>query len=69
MAFWQRKTEDFEEMDQVIQANPGISAAELALELDVERSTIMRRLPSLEAAGYLYYEDEEGRLWPFEPDE
>jgi len=69
MAFWQRKIEDFEEMDQVIQDNPGISAAELARELEVERSTIMRRLPSLEEAGYFYYEDEEGRLWPFEPDE
>ena len=69
MAFWQRKIEDFEEMDQLIQDNPGISAAELARELEVERSTIMRRLPSLEEAGYLYYEDEEGRLWPFVPDE
>ena len=66
MAFWSKKIEEFEEMDHIIQENPGISAAELARELDVERSTIMRRLPSLEEAGYLYYEDEEGRLWPFD---
>ncbi len=69
MAFWHKKIEDFEEMDHIIQENPGISPAELARELDLERSTIMRRLPSLEEAGYLYYEDEEGRLWPFDPDE
>lgn len=69
MAFWKRKQEEFEMMDQVIQENPGISQAALAQELDVERSTITRRLPSLEEAGYLYYEDDEGRLWPFDPDE
>jgi DNA-binding IclR family transcriptional regulator len=69
MAFWSKKIEEFEEMGQIIHENPGISAAELARELDVERSTILRRLPSLEEAGYLYYEDEEGRLWPFDPDE
>jgi DNA-binding IclR family transcriptional regulator len=69
MAFWSKKIEEFEAMDQVIQEQPGISAAELARELEVERSTIMRRLPSLEEAGYLYYEDEEGRLWLFDPDE
>jgi predicted DNA-binding transcriptional regulator YafY len=69
MAFWSKKIEEFEQMNQVIQKHPGISAAELARELEVERSTIMRRLPSLEEAGYLYYEDEEGRLWLFEPNE
>ena len=69
MAFWSKKVEEFEAMDQVIQEHPGISAAELARELKVERSTVMRRLPSLEEAGYLYYEDEEGRIWRFEPDE
>lgn len=69
MAFWKRKQGEFESIDQTIQKNPGISQAELAQHLEVERSTIMRRLPSLEEAGYLYYEDEEGRLWPFDPDE
>lgn len=69
MAFWSKKIDEFEAMDQVIQEHPGISAAELARELEVERSTVLRRLPSLEEAGYLYYEDEEGRLWPFEADD
>jgi predicted transcriptional regulator len=68
MAFWSKKTEEFEAMDQVIQEHPGISAAELARELEVERSTVLRRLPSLDEVGYLYYEDEEGRLWPFDAD-
>ena len=69
MAFWHKKIEDFGEMDYIIHENPGISPAELARELEVERSTVLRRLPSLEEAGYLYYEDEAGRLWPFVPDE
>lgn len=65
MAFWRKKEDDFETMDQVIQDNPGISLAELARRLELARSTIMRRLPSVEEAGYLYYEDEQGGLWPF----
>lgn len=69
MAFWKRKQEEFETMDRVIQENPGISPAELARRLAVERSTVTRRLPSLEEAGYLYYEDEAGRLWSFDGDE
>ena len=65
MAFWQKKKDDFETTNQVIQDNPGISLAELARHLKVERSTITRRLPSLEEAGHLYYEDDRGGLWPF----
>ena len=65
MAFWQKKTDAFETMDQTIQENPGISLAELARRLKVSRSTITRRLPSVEDAGYLYFEDEKGGLWPF----
>lgn len=65
MAFWQRKKDDFETMDQTIQENPGISLAELARRLNLSRSTITRRLPSIEEAGYLYFEDEKGGLWPF----
>ncbi len=65
MAFWNKKQDDFEEMDQTIQNAPGISQAELARRLEVERSTVARRLPSLEEAGYLYSEDEKGGLWPF----
>ena len=65
MAFWQKKKDDFETMDQLIQKSPGISLAELARKLEVARSTITRRLPSLEEAGYLYYEDDNEGLWPF----
>jgi DNA-binding IclR family transcriptional regulator len=65
MAFWSQKQDEFEEMDRVIRGRPGISQAELARELGVARSTIARRLPSVEEVGYLYSEDERGGLWPF----
>jgi len=65
MAFWSKKQEEFEEMDRLIRGRPGISQAELARELGVSRSTIARRLPSVEEAGYKYSEDERGGLWPF----
>ena len=65
MAFWQRKRVNYEEMLQLIKEQPGIRPAELARRLGVSRSTIQRRLPSLEEAGYLLYEDDEGRLYPY----
>jgi DNA-binding IclR family transcriptional regulator len=65
MAFWSKKQEEFEEMDHIIQQQPGIRPAELARHLEVARSTVQRRLPSMEEAGYLYSEDEGGGLWPF----
>jgi uncharacterized membrane protein len=65
MAFWKKKQEEFEDMDRIIRQRPGISQAALARELGVARSTISRRLPSVEEAGYLYTEDEGGGLWPF----
>ena len=65
MAFWQKKTKDFEAMDKVIRAEPGISLAKLAEKLNTARSTVTRRMPSLEEAGDLYYEDEKGGIWPF----
>ena len=65
MAFWRKKEASFEKTHQVIQASPGISQAELARQLGVQRSTIARRLPGMEEAGYLYSEDGEGKLWPF----
>lgn len=66
MAFWREKLVEYEVMDRIIRQNPGIRPAELARLLDVARSTIQRRLPSLEEAGYLYSEDERGGLHPFE---
>jgi len=65
MAFWQKKGDEREEMDRVIRQNPGIRPAELAHRLGVARSTVQRRLPSMEEAGYLYSEDKKGGLWPF----
>jgi predicted transcriptional regulator len=65
MAFWQRKKDDFEVMDQIIQEHPGVLPAEVARYLGIQRSTIIRRLPSMEEAGFLYAEDEKGGLWPF----
>jgi DNA-binding IclR family transcriptional regulator len=65
MAVWHSKQDERVLMDQIIRQNPGIRPAELARQLDVARSTVLRRLPSLEEAGYLYSEDERGGLWPF----
>jgi len=62
MAYWKRKQAKREAMDRLIRQNPGIRPAELARRLGVSRSTVMRRLPSLEEAGYLYSEDERGGL-------
>lgn len=69
MAFWQKKEVDFTEMNTTIEQQPGISAAELARLLDVDRSTITRRLPSMDEAGFLLYEDNDGGLYPFNWDE
>ena len=54
MAFWHKKQAEFTETDDVIHTNPGLTQAELARNLDVSRSTVARRLPSMEEAGYLY---------------
>lgn len=67
MAFWSKKDVNFAEMKELIAQQPGISAAELARQLNVERSTISRRLPSLGEAGFLLYEDDNGGLYPFDP--
>lgn len=67
MAFWDKKEVDFEEMQTLIQQQPGILAAELARLLEVDRSTIARRLPSMDEAGFLLYEDDDGGLYPFNP--
>lgn len=65
MPFWSKKKGEFDEMDDVIQEKPGILPSGLARLFGVSRSTVTRRLPSMEEAGYLYYEDEKGGLWPF----
>lgn len=65
MAFWNKKEPEFEDMAEVIEQQPGISASELARQLGVKTSTVTRRLPSMDEAGILLFEDEKGGLWPF----
>lgn len=65
MAFWSKKVSEFETMEEILKIHPGITAAELARKLEVPSSTVRRRLPSMEEAGYLLYEDDKGNLWPF----
>jgi len=65
VAFWSKKQTELEKMDRLVREDPGIRPAELARRLGVARSTVLRRLPGLEEAGYLYSEDERGGLWPF----
>jgi len=62
MPFWKSKRAEREQMHQLIERNPGIRPAELARRLGTSRSTVTRRLPSMEEAGYLYSEDERGGL-------
>jgi len=65
MAFWNCKNSAYEEMMELIEEKPGINPAELARKMGVERSTIQRRLPSMDEAGYLLGEDNDGGLYPF----
>jgi len=65
MAFWSKKVDELDETYGKIEANPGLNPTELAEQLGVASSTIQRRLPSLEEAGFLLAEDEMGGLWPF----
>ncbi len=64
MSIWRRRKQaDYERMIRLIQQQPGIRPAELARRLGISRSTVQRRLPTLEALGYLLYEDERGGLF------
>ena len=65
MGFWNRKREVLDETVRIIEENPGIRPAELARRLGVSRSTVLRRLPTLEEAGHLLYEDEKGGLYRY----
>ena len=65
MSFWHKKEEEFTEMVELIEEEPGIYASELARRMGVSTSTITRRLPSLDEAGVLLAEDDRGGLWPF----
>ena len=63
MAPWRRKAAEYARIDRIIREKQGLTAAQLARELGVARSTITRRLPRMEETGYLYAEDERGGLW------
>lgn len=65
MAFWKRNCQEYERMARLIQERPGIRPSELAREMNISRSTVTRRLPSLEEAGILLSEDKKGGLWYF----
>ena len=62
MAIWNRNRDEYERMAALIAAQPGIRVADLSRLLQLERSTVLRRLPALEDAGILLAEDERGRL-------
>ncbi|NOZ72657.1 MAG: winged helix-turn-helix domain-containing protein [Chloroflexi bacterium] len=65
MTFWRKNDREYQQMYEIIDQQPGIKPTKLADNLGVAPSTILRRLPSLEEAGYLLYEDEKGGLWSF----
>lgn len=65
MAHWHKKELEFDDMNKLIEQNPGITAAQWAQKLGVANSTVTRRLPGLDEAGLLLYEDDRGGLWPF----
>ena len=65
MSFWRKKDAEYGHMAEMITEQPGIKPNKLAERLGVAASTVQRRLPSLEEAGYLLYEDDKGGLWSF----
>ena len=68
MSHWQKNVNEFSEMYARLQAQPGLSLRDLARELNVTPSTILRRLPGMDEAGYRLYEDDKGKLYPFNKD-
>lgn len=48
-----------------IAAQPGLRPSDYARLCGVHRSSFLRILPALEYNGYLLYEDNNNRLWPY----
>uniref|UniRef100_A0A540VD17 MarR family transcriptional regulator n=2 Tax=Litorilinea aerophila TaxID=1204385 RepID=A0A540VD17_9CHLR len=69
MGFWRSRMDTYENVRQLLEERPGLSAREIARHLDVAPSTVTRMLPNLEEAGILLYEDDKGRLWPFQQED
>ena len=66
---WRRKSQDkYTQMIRIILAQPGIQATRIAEQLGVAPSTVTRRLPGMEEAGYLLYEDDNGGLYLYSRD-
>ena len=65
MSFWHRKKEEFVEMVEILEQQPGLNANQLAERLGVSPSTVTRRLPSMNDAGIYLSEDKSGGLHLF----
>jgi len=48
-----------------VMEHPGCRIAQIANALGVPRSTVAQRLPKLDAAGLLLWEDDNRRIYPF----
>ncbi len=58
--------ERLEAIYQKVEEQPGERPGAIAQLLGLNRSEVTRALPALEDQGYLLYEDQKGRLWPFQ---
>ncbi len=61
----QTDRERLQQINDYVERHPGVKPAEIARELDLQRSSVARALPALNDEGYLLYEDHKGGLWPF----
>lgn len=55
-----------DELRQVIERSPGQCIGAVARMLKWSREKVTRGLATLNDQGVLFYEDERGRLWPFQ---
>lgn len=53
---------------RVIERQPGQKSGTFARKLNWSREKVARRLVTLNDRGVLFYEDDQGRLYPFDPD-
>lgn len=64
-ADWQ----ELQELDEAIISEPGHKSGFWARVFGWPREKANRHLTTLNDQGYLYYEDDDGRLYPFDPDD
>ena len=60
---------ELDRLDQAISAQPGYRSGFWARVFDWSREKTNRHLTTLNDRGRLYYEDDKGRLYPFDPDD